>query len=103
MLATQLAAIFGLFMPNPQYRNSEFNQVDSINQEISMKKDQKLFAQGFKVQTDLKSGYWTCTGVKGKHDKRGYYWNYPKAAVCYKPKYAPIVGAPVVLGGGEDG
>jgi hypothetical protein len=67
-----------------------------------MKKQQSVSKHVLKVRTGLSSGYWTCTGVTGTHDKRGYYWNYPKAAVCYKPKYAPIVGAPAIMGGGGD-
>jgi len=54
------------------------------------------------VRTGIKSGYWTCTGVKGQADAQGYYWDQPQAAVCYKPKYAPLFGAPAAPGGGEN-
>jgi len=37
-----------------------------------------------KVRTGISSGYWTCTGVKGQADARGFYWDNPQAAVCYK-------------------
>ena len=67
-----------------------------------MKKQQDVSTHGLKVRTGLTAGYWTCNTVTGTHDQNGYYWDYPKAAVCYKPKYAQIIGAPVALGGGDD-
>ena len=62
----------------------------------------KSNSHSFKVHTGITSGYWTCSGVRGKPDERGYYWNNPKAAVCYKPQYAPLFGAPPAPGGTDN-
>jgi hypothetical protein len=70
--------------------------------EADMQTKRDLTTTGLKVRTGLASGYWTCTGVQGQHDWRGYYMNNPKASVCYKPKYAPLYGAPAEPGGGEN-
>lgn len=59
-------------------------------------KEQRNSSQGLAVRTGVTAGYWTCTGVRGKADRRGIFWN-PKMSACYKPKYAPIFGAPVPL------
>jgi hypothetical protein len=61
--------------------------------------NKKTTLKTMKVRTGLTSGYWTRTGVRGVSDANGYYWNNPQAAVCYKPKYAPLFGAPAVPGG----
>lgn len=66
-----------------------------------MDEQQKTVRTAIVVRTDLYSGYWTCTGVKGAHDWQGYYYNNPTAAVCYKPKYAPLFGAPASPGGDD--
>lgn len=65
-------------------------------------KSEKSNLTSLRVRTGLNSGYWTCTGVRGQTDNQGYYWNNPQAAVCYKPKYAPLFGAPAAPGGGEN-
>ncbi len=65
-------------------------------------KIQNTITPSLKVRTDLSAGYWTCTGVQGSHDRRGYYWDSPTASVCYKPKYAPLFGAPVAPGDEDD-
>jgi hypothetical protein len=62
----------------------------------------KTILNNFIVRTGITSGYWTCTGVRGQSDERGYYWNNPQAAVCYKPKYAPLFGAPAAPGGTDN-
>lgn len=66
-----------------------------------MIQEQSVITGGLKVRTGLAAGYWTCTGVKGARDKYGYYYNRPYAAVCYKPKYAPLFGAPAAPGGSD--
>jgi hypothetical protein len=62
----------------------------------------KTSLKHLKVHTGITAGYWTCTGVRGQQDAQGYYWNSPQAAVCYKPKYASLFGAPAVPGGDEN-
>lgn len=56
---------------------------------------------GMKVRSGIYAGYWTCTGVQGPKSPTGYY-RLPSAKVCYKAKYAPIFGAPAVLGGSDE-
>ena len=73
-----------------------------MNMEASMNQEQSVKRGGLKVRTGITAGYWTCSGVKGAKDKYGYYYNRPYAAVCYKPKNAPLFGAPAVPGGDED-
>jgi hypothetical protein len=65
-----------------------------------MKDTQTIQTGRLHVRTDIKAGYWTCTGVKGAQNMRGVF-QHPRASVCYKPKYAPIYGAPASYGGDE--
>lgn len=67
--------------------------------EVEMEQRTMLMSPALRVRTEIKSGYWTCTGVQGQQDWRGYYLNGATAALCYKPKYAPIFGAPALYGG----
>lgn len=58
------------------------------------------FSPGMKVRSGVTAGYWTCTGLQGQQSPPGYYYR-PFAKVCYKPKYAPIFGAPAAFGGDD--
>jgi hypothetical protein len=66
-----------------------------------MKEQKQTTSLGVPVRTALKSGYWTCTGVYGTPDATGVVHG-ARASVCYKPKYAPIFGAPAFPGGGDN-